>query len=219
MPSRKKARVREQMSKTGMSYEAALHSLRGDSFIKSGLACLVRTTHDGVYDGVKVGAALVENAAGMYIIGPEGENILYIQHAKTVHVPLAQYTGSARNIEAALEERVYAMLDSDAVHERWWPHGTERVPFEDACATLQRGLAAPLVHVLVNERDGERMRAHAPATVRIVASKLVPRELAYGTIDPRLTGGLVEHPDNEETRGRYALYLRAGTSSRLYLTP
>lgn len=121
MTNKRKKLARSISKKTGVSYAGAInlmtrqHSEWESLFVED--PC-VRGEHELPGGFVRADNLMVYEKAPeevVYVIGEEGENILAIQKAKKVILPIARYEGTPDYIQKAISERMEALIETAAI--------------------------------------------------------------------------------------------------------
>lgn len=134
--------------------------------------------------------------ATVHIVSADGESIQAVTHANRVFVPFALYAGTPDHVEAAIQDRIFALL------ETLMPKTVSEVTPAQAPFFLKEALhGKPLDAIMANAPTLELLRSKAspePAPFSyVLESKYVPPGWVYGLPEGRYVGHIVN-----DIRGR-----------------
>lgn len=136
-----------------------------------------------------------EPGTTMYVIGEEGENIIAVQKPRRVLVPFAEYNGGAEYLEAAIQDRLFALIETAAVRPfgatNGSPESFPQVTLEQIGPFLRERLGHPLKAILANDATCERLRPHLAGIDAYSYQNAVQNGLVYGVAEPKYVGHIV----------------------------
>jgi hypothetical protein len=130
----------------------------------------------------------------VFIIDEDGKHVQAISKPKRVLVPLVEYPGGLADVEAAVQERLHAILDAVVVQVQ---KKVPRVPAGQAVSALHEMLegtnaGGPELHAMMaTEATWRRLPAAARAQTAFYVRDGMPEGLVYGLAEPSRVGHIV----------------------------